>query len=356
MKIGLYTPYLDTFGGGERYMLTIAEVFSNSHQVDLFIDKHLGTLSPEKLIKKSSSYFNLNLSRVNLVNSPVGRGSNLLKRIFYLKEYDLIIYLTDGSIFYSSAKKNIIHMHSPIINPSLDNLWNKIKLSSWNLIIYNSKFTREHSQMLWPLAGKVIYPPVDTQKIKPLKKKKIILSVGRFFGYLKDKKHELLIQTFKQIAKRKNLNGWSLHLAGSASSGDAPYIKELLKKAGGFQIEFHPNLPFKELIKLYGESSIYWHVMGFGIEDPTKMEHFGITTVEAMSGGCVPIVVNKGGLSEIVEDGKSGFLWNDLHELRRLTLLLIEQDKLRNKLSKNAVSRSKIFGKEIFKKKILSLL
>lgn len=354
MKVGIYTPYLDTLGGGERYMLTIAEIFSEKHEVDLFIDEHLKTLDPEKLVRLSEERFNLKLSKLKLVNSPFGHKTSVLDRYLFLKKYDLLIYLTDGSIFYSSSKKSFIHMQSPIINTNMNNPWNKAKLSSWSLIIYNSNFTQENAEKSWKLKSKVVYPPVDVRDITPLKKEKIILSVGRFFGYLKDKKHELLISMFKELSRE--LKGWRLLLAGSAAESDKEYINDLKLKAKGLPIEFHPNLTFKDLVKLYGVSSIYWHAMGYGIEDPTKMEHFGITTVESMAAGCVPIVINKGGQREIVENDKSGFLWNDLNELKRLTLKTATNDRLRTLLSENAIQRAKIFSKERFKKEIRYLL
>ena len=89
------------------------------------------------------------------------------------------------------------------------------------------------------------------------------------------------------------------------------YVDRLNKKAKGFNVFIHPNLPFKDLKKMYGQSSIYWHAAGYGETDPTKMEHFGITTVEAMAGGCVPIVINLGGQKEIVKQTENGYLWNN---------------------------------------------
>ena len=38
MKIGFYSPYLDTFGGGERYMLTLASHLAKSNEVEIFWD------------------------------------------------------------------------------------------------------------------------------------------------------------------------------------------------------------------------------------------------------------------------------------------------------------------------------
>ena len=39
MKFGFFSPYLDTFGGGERYMLTLASHFSKNNVVNIFWDQ-----------------------------------------------------------------------------------------------------------------------------------------------------------------------------------------------------------------------------------------------------------------------------------------------------------------------------
>src|SRR3989344_5301855 len=230
MKIGIYTPYLDSFGGGERYMLTIAETLSGDHEVDLFIDSHQSKLKPEELKEGLGIHLNLDLSKVNLINAPMG-GGNFFKRLFFLKKYDLIFYLTDGSIFYSTAKKNIVHFQVPFKNSSAINIWERIKLSSWNLAMCNSKFTADIVAKQWPIKTTIVFPPVDIEKIKPLKKKKQILSVGRFVSFTKSKKHEEMIKTFIKLIKENSLKGWSLHLAGSIE-GDENYLKELQKLAG----------------------------------------------------------------------------------------------------------------------------
>jgi len=48
-----------------------------------------------------------------------------------------------------------------------------------------------------------------------------------------------------------------------------------------------------------------------------KGEHFGITIVEAMSAGCVPVVHDSGGPKEIV-NGERGFRWQNLEEIPRM--------------------------------------
>ncbi|MCL5784303.1 MAG: glycosyltransferase family 4 protein [Patescibacteria group bacterium] len=355
MKIAIYSPYLDTFGGGERYMMTIAEVLSRDKKVDVLLDLNLGRMGAEYLKDELSKRFDLNLSKVDFITAPMGRSSGSLNRLFFLRDYDILFYLTDGSIFYPTSKKNILHIQSPLMGQPAKSIKGKIKLKGWDLIIYNSKFTKEHSEKNWPLESEVVYPPVDVSKIKPLKKKKYILSVGRFFGYLKDKKHSLLIRTFKELFETGKISDWSLHLVGSAGEGDKDYLKDLAKSAKGFPISFYPNLNYDDLMKLYGESSIYWHASGFAETDPTKMEHFGISTVEAMAGGCVPVVIGKGGQREIVEHESCGYLWNDLDDLKRFTLKLIKEENLRLRLAKQVVKRAKVFSKENFADRIIQI-
>lgn len=356
MKAALYSPYLDTFGGGEKYIMTIAEILSsNDYQVNVLLNDNLYRLGAVYLKTELSKRFDIDLENVNFIRAPMGKNSNFLKRLFFLNNYDLFIYLSDGSIFFPTAKKNILHLQSPLRGEA-QSLWRRLKLSYWNRIIYNSEFTKKNAEDYWPIASEVIYPPVDVDKIQSLTKKKNILSVGRFSGYLKDKKHEFLIEVFKELYNGNKINGWSLHLVGSLGEGDRDYLQELKKLASTLPIRFYPNLEYDTLIRLYGESSIYWHAAGFGEEDPNKMEHFGISTVEAMAGGCIPVVIAKGGQVEIVENGVSGFLWNQVSELKRITIKVTSNSELRVKMSSQAIKRARVFDKKIFIKKIRRLI
>lgn len=354
MKIAIYSPYLDTLGGGERYMMTIAEALSDNNSVAVLLDKKLGSLG-DYLKNELSKRFSLNLQKVSFTEAPIGKGSTSLERSFFLKKYDMLFYLTDGSIFFPTSKKNILHIQSPLVGQPAKSVWGKLKLKCWNLIIYNSKFTKEYSEKNWPINSEVIYPPVDTDKIKPLEKKKYILSVGRFFGYLKDKKHIELISVFKDFLANHDVKDWSLHLAGSAGEGDKDYLSQLKKMAEKLPVCFYPNLSYKKLINLYGESSIYWHAAGFKETDPTKMEHFGIAVVEAMAAGCVPVVVNQGGLREIVTSGEDGFRWDNIRELQESTKGLITNTSLLQEMSKQAIKSAERFNKNSFIENIRKL-
>jgi len=55
---GIYDPYIDTLGGGEKYMFTIAQtLLENGYNVDIF------TKQDESIINKLQTRFNLNLKK-----------------------------------------------------------------------------------------------------------------------------------------------------------------------------------------------------------------------------------------------------------------------------------------------------
>jgi glycosyltransferase involved in cell wall biosynthesis len=356
MRFAVYSPYLDTASGGEKYILTIAELLQTLGEVEVLLDNHLWTIGAEKIKKLNESRHNLDLKNIRFIKAPVGAGSKVFERNNFLKKYDLLFYLSDGSIFYSTSKKSYVHIQMPLDHIQAKGVLNKIKWSSWRKIIYNSKFTKTEIEKKITKPGIVLYPPVNTSRFKggARDKKNIILNVGRFVGDGVKKQH-ILIEVFRKLSE-ENLKGWQLHLAGALKDSDKKYFDELVGISSGLDIIFHPNIEYSDLTKLYLQSKIYWHSMGYGEQDPKKMEHFGITTVEAMAAGAVPVVVDCGGQVEVVEDGVNGMVWGDMDELKIKTLKIINSKELMSKLSHQAQLKSQIFSEEIFKEKILKLI
>jgi O-antigen biosynthesis protein len=345
MTIGIYSPYLDTLGGGERYMLTIASCLSARHRVHLFWhDPHI--------IEKAQDRLSLNLQNVRVVPSIFSKS--IVYRIAAMRTYDAIFYLSDGSIPVSFSKRTIIHFQQPFTHVNGGSLMNRLKLSSSRRIICNSIFTKGFIDREYGVVSDVVYPPVQTELFKHnLPKKKIILSVGRFHPV---KKHAVLIDTFIQGARE--LNGWKLVLAGGLLPQDNEYFNFLNDKKSS-AIELLPNIPFSQLQKLYQQASIYWHAAGYAEDEalhPERLEHFGIAPVEAMDALCVPFLYNGGGLREIVTHGRDGFLWKTPEELLSLTMRVIGNNKEIIKIRENAGKRSREFSEAVFCQKISALI
>lgn len=344
MKIAIYSPYLDTAGGGEKYMFTIAETLSVKCDVDILLDKHLIDIGVDSIKERLEKLHDFDLSNMHFIYAPIGMGSSFWKRLVFLGKYDVMFYLTDGSVFFSTAKKNIIHFQSPLKNYKKD-LWALIKLKSWSKAIFNSKFTKTLIEEEWSVNGAVVYPPVDITKLEVGEKTKEIISVGRFD---KSKKHEVLISAFKDMVKDKETLGWELNLVGGLREADKEYLQQLKDQARGFSINFYPNATVEKLHNLYSTSSIYWHAAGFGETNPQYYEHFGITTVEAMAAGCVPVVISRGGQLEIVDNDINGLLWSSIESLIEKTIMLIKDPRQIKRMSEKAVEKSKLFSKQRF--------
>lgn len=343
MKIGIYDPYLDSLGGGERYVLTLAEFLSRTDEVKIF-------WADQSIKKKIEERLNIKTDKISFVSNIFVRGNNLLQKFLLTNKYDLIFFLSDGSIPLIFAKQGIFHFQVPFHKINAKNLFNRIKLSRFRWIVCNSNFTKKFIDKNYGVESLVIYPPVSVKDFRPEKKRNLILSVGRFTKTLHNKKQELMIAAFKDLAKK--LEDWELVLAGGAMPQDYIYLKELKDLAKDASIKILHNLPFKELRDLYGQAKIYWHAAGFGLneeESPEKMEHFGISTVEAMASGCIPMVFAGGGQKEIITNGVNGFLWQKVEELKDQTLILakMEEEKLA-KIALAARERSEDFSQEKF--------
>jgi len=234
-------------------------------------------------------------------------------------------------------------------------------VDSYHLICPISVFVQRWLQIYWGKEGEILYPPVDVDAYSADREKKnIILNVGRFFSGSHNKKHLPMIQAFKQLC-RNGLQGWEFHLVGGVAPGrvHADYLDRVRRQAQGYPIFIHTDAPFAELKRLYEEASIYWHASGYGENEnrnPIRFEHFGITTVEAMAAGCIPIVIAKAGQLETVEHERSGFLWSTLRELQDYTLRVVGDPELRASLQRGAVARARDFSQDAFKRRLLELI
>ena len=202
-----------------------------------------------------------------------------------------------------------------------------------------------------------LYPPVDMYHgaNNVDKKLKIILSVARFEPG-GSKKQLDMVRAFRELCQidQNVKNEWRFIMAGG-SADDNPYfnrVKREIEARKESNIELMPNLTNTEILRLYGTASIFWHACGLNEKNPHLVEHFGMTTVEAMQNYCVPIVINGGGQKEIVEHEISGFRFNTLDELISLTLRVINNDELRKNIAQRAYERSHRFDFEEFKKTV----
>lgn len=345
MKVGIFDPYLDTLGGGERYVFTIASCLSRDYQVYIFWDDHL-------IVKKAQDRFSLDLSGVHVFKNIFSSKHAYLERLFQTRKFDYIFFLSNGSIPLVFSKKLFLHFQFPVEWVNSSNTLTRLKLARTTRVICNSQFTKHYIDKKFGIKSVVIYPPSDIAIRKQesiVNKGNIILTVGRF-GKLAEgrnfKKQDVLIKAFKKMVER-GLSNWKFIVVVSFKEQDRSEVDKLKNMAQKYPIEILENLSSNTLDSKYKEAKVYWHAVGFEEDlkrQPELAEHFGMATVEAMARGAVPVVFNAGGQKEIVEDNKSGFLWNTKGELIKKTNVLMQDGKLWGNMSDQAIKRAKMFG------------
>jgi glycosyltransferase involved in cell wall biosynthesis len=305
-KALIVSPYLDHLGGGERYMLSAGSALE-----DLGYKLYIAWDNLEE-INRLAAMLGISLKNPQLDPSVKKLYTNHhpLSMFMATRGYDVVVYLSDGSLPLLGGKKNLVHMQVPFHGVSGRSWKNGLKKIFIHDTIVNSRFTKKIVDNEFGINSSVLYPPVAP--VKPGVKENIILSVGRFEPSLNTKHQDVLIEAFKLLSPK--LPGWKLVLAGASASEE--WLAKLKQMAGDARIEFVVNASYSDLCRLYSVSRIYWHAAGYGVDElknPELTEHFGISTVEAISAGCLPLVIPYGGQREIVTD--PAFHWTTPEEL-----------------------------------------
>lgn len=397
LRIGMYSQFFGaTVGGGEKYFGVTAEAIRDAwpqHRLEIVTavpaDRH-----------RYERELNLDLSGIELhaTNSRVtwahrGAASVLSRAPLYrdlllsglavrfTRQYDLFLPMVYVHPVFSRARCTVMLCQFPYtyrpIRFGPTGLVKRVyrlpyhalraaflgdEIAGVDRVICQSGYVARFIREYWNLEPAVINPPIDVPSREPdwAAKAPIVLAVGRFFRGGHNKRHDLMIQAFRELCDG-GLRGWELHLAGSVHDHgvSAGYFDYLTEMSRDYPIYLHGNAPYEKLQDLYCRASIFWHAAGYGADpavSPASLEHFGMSTAEAMANGAVPVVIAAGGQLEIVDGGKDGFLWSTPAELRALTLRLIERPSLRKSLGAAARKRSCAFARERFKGEMVAQL
>ncbi len=346
MKVGIYDPYFSILGGAERYILSIASCLTaNGCTVTIFTDNPL-------LIQKAQEKFGLTVQGIKSKEWAVDRST----RNKELKQLDKLFYVTDGSLFFSSAKQNILIIQSPAHIP-IPSLINKLKLRNWHIVCYSS-FMQGLIRKKLGKNPEILFVPIEKPQKIGLVKENLIISVGRFFPNLHNKKQIEMVELFRQLIDG-GLKDTRLCLLGSVDPGGENYLEEVKKKSKGYPIEIKTDFNHLQLVDMYARSKVYWHATGFGEDlskNPEKAEHFGVSTIEAMSYHVAPVVFAGGGQTEIVHHGDNGFLWKKGEELQKYTQELLQSDEMRERIASHAFRSAMEYTQRLFCQRLNEIL
>jgi glycosyltransferase involved in cell wall biosynthesis len=244
------------------------------------------------------------------------------------------------------------------VRPNVNLLQSLRFLDTYDHLVSISDYTTLWTKRFWDRDSVLLHPPVTPQPggDELVGRQPLILSVGRFFApeHGHSKKQLEMVKAFRQVCDA-GLEGWEYHLVGGCKPEDEHYLDDVRAAAAGLPVVFHIGATGSELRDLYTRASLFWHATGLGedpSQNPVRFEHFGITTVEAMSAGVVPIVIGMAGQLEVLRDGVEGFHFSTADELVSRTRQVAGDDALRLRLAAAAVVRARQFAPEEFARRL----
>ena len=231
-------------------------------------------------------------------------------------------------------------------------------MTEYEAFIVYSDFVKNHvieqirRYSLPDLAIHIVHPPVDVVHVDLSTSRSGIISVGRFFIGDHCKQQDSLIRAFRRLYESGVKS--ELHLVGTLPPDPQhrEYFVECQRLSQGLPVHFHVDVSPNTLARLYASSSVYWHGAGFGVDttlEPEKCEYFGVSIVEAMSAGVIPLVVNNGGPAIIVQDSWNGYCYDTEDRLIELTReILLQPEPGLSEMRERARIRAGDFSKESF--------
>ncbi|WP_295401026.1 glycosyltransferase [uncultured Thiocystis sp.] len=361
----LYSPFPLGPGGGEKYLLTLAAVVAERYQTTLVFPE-LNSIHRLKMVAED-----LNVS---------ADGLSILSWNEALRRPKPDLWIVMGNEIVPSVpaigQHNLYHCQFPF---PLDFMVRPDALQSlegYSAFIVNSRFTRDEVARQLLLYGlpalpiHVISPPcwdgdlearLRAIQVKPTWRRArglSLLNVGRFFRHGHNKRQDIVLDVVERLRAARRAQGWDIDatLLGGVSKSEEDYYNGLVLRAKSLDVRLASNVEFSEIEAAYQEADCYLHAAGFGRPEgfsPHELEHFGITVVEAMVRGVIPLVYKAGGPYEIVRDVGVGELYESVDGAVEAIWQLVDQPEGKIAEMREAMVRGCLgYSIQVFRQKI----
>jgi len=331
MKVAVVTTTLNSFGGTTQCAINCIEALKENGiipTIHTFPLKRFalynGILKNIKMLfKKDYSYI------FDFTNALSYNKRNYFNYIHFPE------YILEERGKYNKGIWWFYHLPKRLLNPKSRRVIKNSKID----FACNSKYTAKRIYETVGRRIKIIYPPCDIDKFRNNNKKiRQIISVGGFTGEKKQLMQIEIARSFPEI---------NFEICGSTKRNPT-YSSKVKSKSRGFgNVFLYPNIPFNILRDKLTHSLIFLHT--------SEREPFGISTVEAISAGCIPLVHNSGGQKEVVPFRELRFD-NQYEAIRKIENILKMKPKELNSYRTKLQEHIKQFDTKIFKKELISFL
>lgn len=318
LKIALVHDYLAEYGGAERVLEALHQMYPDAPVYTAFVDpQRLGTQWQRFADWDIRASWLKKIPFHKQLFSPLRLFSPQFFSNFDLSQYDLVISSTNAyfakAVRVKTGATHLCYCHTPSRS-----LWGYTTMTNWKKnpivrifgelinhylrvvdvqiarervthFIANSKETARRIEKFYRLPATVVYPPIQVPaKLPKSKKREYFLYVNRLAW---SKHPEIAVVACSKL-------GLPLKVVGSGKM--LPHLRQI----AGPTVEFLDFVADEALAKLYGgaEALLY----------PVEDEDLGMVPIEAMAHGTPVIAHASGGPLETVIDGTTGIFFNDL--------------------------------------------
>lgn len=324
MNIALVHDYLNEFGGAERVLLALSEIWPKAPIYTAFYRKNSPAYKRFKDKKIVTSWAQNVPFFASKLHSPLRFLAPLIWNSFDFSDFDVVItssswYVTKGvgsqrnvEICYchtpprylygyptaSRARGFLVKIYAVIVNHYM-RVYDFESAQKVDYFIANSREVQSRIKKFYRRDSAVIYPPVDVKKFEERPR----TSSAR--SHLES--HYFLVVSRLVAAKKVDVAvevcaklGLPLKVVGAGRDLDdlRTLARRLTMNNKRSTVEFLGEVPDDQLVKLYQNCR--------AVIFPAQQEDFGLVPVEAMAAG-KPVIVNaEGGVLESVIDWSKG--------------------------------------------------
>jgi len=354
MKIAIIQPVITRAGGNEAVLVSLLKALKRTdHLVNVY--------SLDNTMKQKTSFHIENTISLFPFKTPLFGLYQQLFQIYLankIKNEDLVISLSGTFLSFPKKTSSVIFY----IQNKVDDLFNwnqKYEKGFWKFYYLPFKLLSNQTRKRFTKSDKikflavsnyikntfeeftkksceVLYPPVDLNEFKNNNDKKGIITICR---YSPEKNIEFIIRVLEKIKVEPKI------IFGSLEPKKTDYFNKLKDLAENQNIDLMVNKPRSELKKYLENSKIYFHA---------GHETFGISVVEAISAGCIPIVPDSSANKETVSFPELRYDYLDESQARQRVSDAIEGkfDSLKNDLLESVQK----FDEKAFQNKFLKII